>query len=139
MKKLLLILPIILLSFLTIQSDFIENWKADIELKPATFGFAFYDLDSAEYIAEHNMEKVLSAASTQKLFTTAIALQTLGSDHQFSSTISYTGRIEENKLRGDIYIFPNKNPCIASKRFSKSVDDIVTQIDVFLQKKILNF
>jgi D-alanyl-D-alanine carboxypeptidase/D-alanyl-D-alanine-endopeptidase (penicillin-binding protein 4) len=139
MKKLLLILPIILLSFLTIQSDFIEHWKADIELKPATFGFAFYDLDSAEYIAEYNMEKVLSAASTQKLFTTAIALQTLGSDHQFSSTISYTGRIEGNKLRGDIYIFPNKNPCIASKRFSKSVDDIVTQIDVFLQKKSIKF
>lgn len=139
MKKLLFILPIVILSFTITSSDFIANWKQDSALKPATFGFAFYDLDSARYIAEHNKEKVLSAASTQKLFSTAIALKTLGADHQFSSTISYSGRIQEKTLRGDIYIFPNKNPSIVSRRFGNSVDDIVSKIDEFLKSKNIKF
>ncbi len=139
MKKALFILPIILLSFIIAPLDFVSQWKNDVELKPATFGFAFYDLDSGNYIIEHNKEKVLSAASTQKLFSTAIALKTMGPDHQFASTISYSGRIQENTLRGSICIFPNKNPCLGSKRFGKNVDDIVEKIDMFLKSKGIKF
>ena len=139
MKKLLLIFSIILLSFIAPNNNFIMEWKNDVELKPASFGFAFYDLDSNQYIAEHNKEKVLSAASTQKLLTTAIAIKTLGIDHQFASTISYSGRIQEKTLRGDICIYPNKNPCLASKRFGKNVDEIVNEIDHFLKQKGIKF
>jgi D-alanyl-D-alanine carboxypeptidase/D-alanyl-D-alanine-endopeptidase (penicillin-binding protein 4) len=139
MKKSLLLLPIIFFSFIVTNTDFVSEWKNDVALKPANFGFAFYDLDSGNYIIEHNKEKVLCAASTQKLFSTAIALKTMGTNHQFASMISYTGRIQEKTLRGDICIFPNKNPCLGSKRFGKSVDDIVDQIDVFLKSKGVEF
>ena len=133
MKKSLLILPIIFLSFMAIENDFITKWKNDVAFKPASIGFAFYDLDSSKYIVDYNKEKVLSAASTQKLLTTAIALKNLGADYQFTSTIAYSGRIQEKTLRGDICIYPNKNPCLANKRFGNKVEDIVNEIDNFLK------
>lgn len=139
MKKSLLILPIIFLSFIAIENDFITQWKNDAAFKPASIGFAFYDLDSSKYIVDYNKEKVLSAASTQKLLTTAIALKNLGADYQFTSTIEYSGRIQEKTLRGDICIYPNKNPCLANKRFGNKVEDIVDEIDNFLKNKGIKF
>ena len=139
MKKSLLILPIIFLSFMATENDFITKWKNDVAFKPASIGFAFYDLDSSKYIVDYNKEKVLSAASTQKLLTTAIALKNLGADYQFTSTIAYSGRIQEKTLRGDICIYPNKNPCLANKRFGNKVEDIVNQIDNFLKSKGVKF
>lgn len=133
MKKLLLLIPILIFSF--IQSDsFIDTWKNDPILKPATYSFAVFDVDSQQYILEHNKEKVLPAASVQKLISTSIALRTLGSDHQFSTQITHTGRIQDGTLRGDVCIFPSYNPALANKRFNRSTDEIITIIDEFLAK-----
>lgn len=133
MKKLLLFIPVLILSFVGPDS-FIDSWKNDPILKPATFSFAVFDVDSQEYILQHNKEKVLPAASTQKLISTSIALRTLGSDHQFSTQITHTGRIQDGTLKGNICIFPNYNPALANKRFRKSTDDIIVILDEFLKK-----
>lgn len=133
MKKLLLLIPVLILSFVNSES-FIDTWKNDPILKPATFSFAVFDVDSQEYILQHNKEKVLPAASTQKLISTSIALKTLGSDHQFSTQITHTGKIQDGALKGNICIFPNNNPGLANQRFGQSTDDLLLIIDEFLKK-----
>ena len=93
-----------------------------------------YDLDKEEYLIEENSEKVLAAASTQKLITTAIAMNILPSDHRFETKLAYTGSIIDGVLRGDIYIFPNFNPTLASNRFNRDLSEITGVISRWLFK-----
>lgn len=134
MKKLFFLVPLLCLSFLIADTDFITDWNNSEELKPATFGYLVMDLDSNQVLLNHNEQKVLPAASTQKLISTSIALHQLGSDHTFSTTIAHNGRIKDQILRGDLLVFPNYNPCLNSSRFNRSLDEIVTIIDAFLKE-----
>lgn len=115
--------------------SFLEEWLNDPILKPATVSLTVYDLDESKYILEHNSEKVLPAASTQKIVSTSIAIKSLGGDHQFESYLGYTGEIKGDILKGDIYIFPNHNPTLASERFGKKLSEITDEIYRFLSEK----
>ena len=95
MKKIILFLPILILGISATTSNYLKTWLSDEMLQPATVGLAVYDLDSNEYVLQHNSQKVLPAASVQKLITTTIALKTLGSGHQFETILAYTGDIKE--------------------------------------------
>ncbi|MDA9328518.1 D-alanyl-D-alanine carboxypeptidase/D-alanyl-D-alanine-endopeptidase [Flavobacteriales bacterium] len=134
MKKIILFLPILILGIAATTSDYLNTWLSDEMLQPATVSLAVYDLDSNEYVLQHNSQKVLPAASVQKLITTTIALKTLGSDHQFETILAYTGDIKDGILRGDIYIFPNFNPTLANKRFGKNISEITGAIKSWLAK-----
>ena len=134
MKKTILFLPILILGIAATTSDYLNTWLSDEMLQPATVSLAVYDLDSNEYVLQHNSEKVLPAASVQKLISTSIALKTLGSDHQFETLLAHTGDIKDGILRGDIYIFPNFNPTLANKRFGKNISEITGAIKSWLAK-----
>ena len=134
MKKIILFLPILILGIAATTSDYLNTWLSDEMLQPATVSLAVYDLDSNEYVLQHNSQKVLPAASVQKLITTTIALKTLGSDHQLETILAYTGDIKDGILRGDIYIFPNFNPTLANKRFGKNISEITGAIKSWLAK-----
>ena len=72
MKKIILFLPILILGIAATTSDYLNTWLSDEMLQPATVSLAVYDLDSNEYVLQHNSQKVLPAASVQKLITTTI-------------------------------------------------------------------
>lgn len=132
-KVLLLFIPILLLSAGAVNS--VNEWLNDPILQPATVSLTVYDLDEAKYILEHNSQKVLPAASTQKIISTAIAMKSLGVDHQFETHLAYTGEIQGDILKGDIYIFPNHNPGLANKRFGEDLTNITDKIYQFLNEK----
>ena len=134
MKKIILFLPILILGISATTSNYLKTWLSDEMLQPATVGLAVYDLDSNEYVLQHNSQKVLPAASVQKLITTTIALKTLGPGHQFETILAHTGDIKDGILRGDIYIFPNFNPTLANKRFGKNISEITGAIKGWLSK-----
>lgn len=135
MKKIFFFTPLLFLSFLLSDTRFISDWNDSLELKPASFGYLVLDVDSNKVLLSHNEQKVLPAASTQKLISTAIALHQLGPDHTFTTTIAYNGRIQDQVLKGDLLIFPNYNPCLNNARFNRSLDEIVNVIDAFLKEK----
>ncbi len=89
-----------------------------------TAGFAFYaiDVNSGEVIAMHNPNMALKPASTQKLFSTATALELLGSDYQFQTLLQYTGYIDTSTriLHGDIIIKGGGDPTLGSKYFNQT-------------------
>ena len=88
-------------------SDFMKSWVSSEIFKPASLSIAVYDLEDDKFLLEENAEKVLTAASVQKLITTAIAIQSLNPKHQFETKLAHTGTVVDGVLRGDIYIFPN--------------------------------
>ncbi|AFY74115.1 D-alanyl-D-alanine carboxypeptidase (penicillin-binding protein 4) [Synechococcus sp. PCC 7502] len=61
-------------------------------------------------LADHNGTKPISAASLTKIATTLTALDTWGSNYQFITKVSTTGRIVGNTLQGDLIIQGSTDP-----------------------------
>lgn len=79
---------------------------------------SFYVSDeNGNFVYEYNGNKGLSTASTQKIFTSAAALETLGKNYQFKTTASYSGKILNGTLDGDFYITSNGDPTLGSWRW----------------------
>lgn len=132
MKKLVFLIPLAVLTLALTSVDFLSDWKKSDILKPASVSVAVYDLESNQFVLEENSEKVLTPASTQKLISTAIAVHSLQPDHQFETKLAHTGNVIDGVLRGEIYIFPNYNPTLASKRFGRDLSEITTAIKTWL-------
>ncbi|MBQ19744.1 MAG: D-alanyl-D-alanine carboxypeptidase/D-alanyl-D-alanine-endopeptidase [Flavobacteriales bacterium] len=86
-------------------------------LKNASIGFYAYDLTDNNVIINHNGDLALIPASSLKLITTATALEILGENHRFTTTISYSGKIENGVLNGDIIIKGGGDPSLGSHRY----------------------
>lgn len=79
---------------------------------------SFYVADeSGNFIYEYQGNKGLSTASTQKIFTAAAALETLGKDYQFTTTASYSGSLNNGNLNGNLFISSNGDPTLGSWRY----------------------
>lgn len=96
--------------------------KATKELMSSSAAYSanlsFFVSDNAgNLIYEFNGNKGLSTASTQKIFTAAAALETLGKDYKYTTTASYNGNISNNELVGDLIITSNGDPTLGSWRY----------------------
>lgn len=89
----------------------------DPGLKHGSVAFAAVNLDNGKVIAEHNTYKAMIPASLQKLITTGVALQNLGSNFQYTTTIGHTGQIQEGTLHGDLVIIAKGDPTLQSRFF----------------------
>ncbi|HMB90820.1 MAG TPA: D-alanyl-D-alanine carboxypeptidase, partial [Rhodothermales bacterium] len=56
------------------------------EVKATFWGLYVQDVTTGEVLYTHNADKTLMPASNQKLFTTATALDALGSDYRYQTT-----------------------------------------------------
>lgn len=72
---------------------------------------------SGNPVYDFNGNKGLSTASTQKIFTAACVLETLGADYRYTTTASYSGKITSGNLSGDIIIQSNGDPTLGSWRY----------------------
>ncbi len=110
----------------------IKVLKYDKDMKNAGIGFFAVDINTGEILSELNSNLALTPASTQKLITTATALEILGADYRFETKIEYTGKIDKNThvLNGNIIIKGGGDPTLGSKYFAE------TKTHSFLQKWI---
>jgi serine-type D-Ala-D-Ala carboxypeptidase/endopeptidase (penicillin-binding protein 4) len=61
-------------------------------------------------LASHNGTKPIAAASLTKIATTLAALETWGTNYQFVTKVSTTGKIVGNTLEGDLIIQGSTDP-----------------------------
>ncbi len=112
----------------------------DADLQNASFGFYVIDLKTKEVLAEHDPNLSLVPASTQKLVTTATALEILGANRRFKTLLQYDGQLDTSYvsttivdstgtkevndtvivLRGNIYIKGGGDPALGSSITHKS-------------------
>lgn len=89
-------------------------------LKPASITFMAYDLTANKLLASYDPDRVLIPASATKLWSTAGALDILGSNYAAKTEVYYTGKIsEEGILQGDIIIKGFGDATAGSKYFGK--------------------
>ncbi|MFT5750245.1 MAG: D-alanyl-D-alanine carboxypeptidase/D-alanyl-D-alanine-endopeptidase (penicillin-binding protein 4), partial [Ancylomarina sp.] len=112
------------------EQKFIDAFSQDELFKSASIGMEVCDLKTGEILAEHQSEKSLTPASTQKLITTAAALEILGSNFQFKTDVYITGRIDKDgNLMGNLIIRGFGDPTLGSKYFPQNNRFISTVYD----------
>ena len=76
------------------------------------------NITTGEIVLDYNSNVSLTPASIQKLFTTTMAMEALGSSTRFKTKIAYSGTIEDSVVNGDLYIIGGGDPCLGAERYS---------------------
>jgi D-alanyl-D-alanine carboxypeptidase/D-alanyl-D-alanine-endopeptidase (penicillin-binding protein 4) len=99
----------------------IKILAAKKDMKNASIGFYAVDLATNQPLVEYNPDVSLTPASIQKLITTATALEVLGKNYKFKTSVEYDGFIDTACVfHGDIYIKGGGDPALGSELFSKN-------------------
>ncbi|MBR3946328.1 MAG: D-alanyl-D-alanine carboxypeptidase/D-alanyl-D-alanine-endopeptidase [Bacteroidales bacterium] len=97
-----------------------KAFLANKELKNAAVGLYAENLTTGDIILDYNSCASLTPASIQKLFTTAMAMEALGSGTRFKTKIAYSGTLEDSVVNGDLYIIGGGDPCLGAERYSNT-------------------
>lgn len=90
-------------------------------------------------IAGWNSNMPLLTASTMKTITTGLALEILGPDHRFKTSIAISGKIQDSLLSGDLYIIGGGDPTLGSSdTIAKPSELLFSEWREFLLKKGIN-
>ncbi|HEV2305886.1 MAG TPA: D-alanyl-D-alanine carboxypeptidase/D-alanyl-D-alanine-endopeptidase [Candidatus Acidoferrales bacterium] len=82
----------------------------------ALIGALIVDADTKQPIYELNADRYLTPASNTKLFTTALAMNILGPDYRFRTTIETHGTLDSaGRLRGDLVLVGRGDPDFSNR------------------------
>lgn len=113
MKRIhLLLLLLITTSILHAQSltQRLDSLLNDPFLRTSEVGITVFDLTTGESLFRYQDEKLYRPASTEKVITSVTALSTLGTDYTMNTRLQYTGQIENDTLKGSLYLVGGFDP-----------------------------
>ncbi|MEO8720900.1 MAG: D-alanyl-D-alanine carboxypeptidase/D-alanyl-D-alanine-endopeptidase [Ginsengibacter sp.] len=135
MKKILLFLSLIYAidsmaqnSEKQFNTDF-QKLLNDPDLKHATISLYVINTTTGKTITETNTEVGVAPASCQKVITASTALELLGSDYTYKTTIGYTGNIVNGVLNGNLILKGSGDPTLGSWRYDQTKEE--NMINVF--------
>ena len=91
------------------QAAFSRHGFADEDV-----GYILFRLHDGRTIEAHRPDEPRIPASTTKVVTAVAALQVLGSDYLFSTTLLTTGTIQAGVLSGDLYLRGGGDPTLST-------------------------
>ncbi|MEL6358384.1 MAG: D-alanyl-D-alanine carboxypeptidase/D-alanyl-D-alanine-endopeptidase [Bacteroidota bacterium] len=98
--------------------DAIKEAQSKKLFQTASIGCYAVNLAQNKVIVHINEKQSLIPASSLKLLTTAAAMEMLGKDFQFETTIQCDGQVDEQgTLHGNIYIRGGGDPALGSQQF----------------------
>src|SRR5580704_9856735 len=85
--------------------------------RKAYWGMFITDATTGKSLYELNADSLFTPASNAKIFTTAFAFATLGSDYIFRTTIETTAQLDANgRLRGDLSLVGRGDPDLSNRK-----------------------
>ncbi|MBI5214332.1 MAG: D-alanyl-D-alanine carboxypeptidase/D-alanyl-D-alanine-endopeptidase [Ignavibacteriae bacterium] len=102
----------------------IDSLLDDSLFAPSFLGLKIVSLRDGRTIYSKNCHKLFHPASTMKLLTTSASLEVFDSVYEFSTVVSYDGKINNGNLNGNIFIKGNGDPLFSVK----DIDSIVERI-----------
>jgi D-alanyl-D-alanine carboxypeptidase/D-alanyl-D-alanine-endopeptidase (penicillin-binding protein 4) len=103
-----------------------ESFHADSALTHASVSLCVANAKTGELAIDYNSVISLAPASVMKLITTAAALELLGPDYTFKTTVGYTGKLNKfGTLRGNIIIHGGGDPALGSQYFADHYGDFM--------------
>jgi D-alanyl-D-alanine carboxypeptidase/D-alanyl-D-alanine-endopeptidase (penicillin-binding protein 4) len=105
----------------TATGRFAERVETVVQVAPVDkgeWGLLVVDATTGETLYEKNADKYFVPASNMKLLTTALALDTLGADYRFRTTMETNGKLGANgKLTGDLILVGRGDPNLSNRKF----------------------
>jgi len=98
----------------------INGWQTTSGLANASIGITVSDSKTNEILIESKPQLSLVPASILKTITTATALEVFGPDFRFLTTLSYSGKVRNDTLFGDLQIIGGGDPTSGSEYFPES-------------------
>ena len=95
-------------------SDRIGDIISRADAEAAFWGIYIQDLNTGRVIYRRNADKTMLPASNQKLLTTAVALDALGGDFRYETTLHFDGKVDGSVLRGDLILEGSGDPTFGS-------------------------
>jgi D-alanyl-D-alanine carboxypeptidase/D-alanyl-D-alanine-endopeptidase (penicillin-binding protein 4) len=80
----------------------------------ATWGIQIVSLSSGRVVYAHDADKLLLPASTAKLFTAALALETFGADYRVHTQLLASGGVSSGKLGGSLVLAGRGDPTLGT-------------------------
>jgi serine-type D-Ala-D-Ala carboxypeptidase/endopeptidase (penicillin-binding protein 4) len=106
---------------LTPTEKFAQRASAALDVAPVNkgeWGLLIEDAATGEVLFEMNGDKYFIPASNMKLLTTALALDTLGVDYRFHTTIETGGSLGlDGVLSGDLVLVGRGDPNLSNRKF----------------------
>ena len=117
--------------------DHLDDSFNDPNFSNAVWGVLVKSLKTGEIIYKRNADKLFIPASNMKLFTSAAALNLLGSNYVYTTELSANGIIKNGKLDGDLIIQGTGDPTISNRFYEGNPTKIFeTWADTLLSKGI---
>lgn len=79
-------------------------------LKTSEVGITVFDLTTGEFVYRYQDEKLYRPASIEKVITSVTALAKLGTDYTLDTHLCYKGKIENDTLKGSLYLIGGFDP-----------------------------
>jgi D-alanyl-D-alanine carboxypeptidase/D-alanyl-D-alanine-endopeptidase (penicillin-binding protein 4) len=104
------------------------------ELAPAHFAIKVVSLDTGALVFEQDAVKMMSPASNMKLYTVAAALDRLGPDFRFVTSVYADAKPDEKgRIKGDLLIYGRGDPSFATRfagngDYFKGIDELAARI-----------
>lgn len=87
-------------------------------MRGAAFSLVVKDIGSGKIVYSYDTERQMTPASVMKVVTTATALEILGKDYRYPTSLEYDGEIIEGTLHGNLYIKGSGDPTLGSSHFA---------------------
>lgn len=133
MKK--LIVFFILISFVFSQkiSQKIDSLLSDDFFNYTNIGIKVINLSNKSVIYQKNNKLLFRPASNMKILTSAVALDFLGTNHNFITSLTTDGVITNNSIKGNLFLKSEFDPILTEKDFDNLVKQLkekgISQID----------
>ncbi len=96
----------------------VENLLGAAPLAKGEWGLLVVDAESGATLYQKNADDYFQPASNMKLLTTALALDTLGPDYRFRTTVETNGTLaQDGKLSGDLILVGRGDPNLSNRKF----------------------
>lgn len=121
MIKKILYAALLISCFLQLQAQTPQPVKQLLEapyMKGATFSIVVKDLQDGKTVYSYDKDRAMSPASVLKTVATATALEVLGEQFRYPTTLEYDGVIKEGVLNGNLYIKGSGDPSLGSAHFA---------------------
>ncbi len=99
----------------------INKLLQDNNFLTANIGIVIKSLKNDEFLFSKNENKLFVPASNMKLFTTAAALEVLGSKYRFNTSIYVNGEISYSTIYGDLVIKGSGDPTFSGRFYDGSI------------------
>jgi D-alanyl-D-alanine carboxypeptidase/D-alanyl-D-alanine-endopeptidase (penicillin-binding protein 4) len=80
------------------------------QFRTATWGVLIVDPVKHDTLYRHNAEKLFIPASNEKIVTSTVALEQLGPDYRFRTTVAARGTVASGTLSGDLAVVGRGDP-----------------------------